>query len=212
MQTNVSLLEANFIKKSALHRREVIKCVLEFFEPTELVKLQLTCKHWYEVKIPIALPVAFTEFGVTQRKLVELLESEPVNLKAANLALWKKMKRFKPEEQLRYWAILDPNLQPFDFSEAVYDEWDWQPPGYDEPMKCWGTRHKKSKQPHGVVRSMLSDGTNFSEGTWLDGKPHGLIRMLNLKGQQAQILVYFYKNKRQLAYMHFTDAFEKADW
>ena len=142
---------------SALHRREVIKCILEFFGPAELVNLQLTCKHWYEVKIPIALPVVFTEFGVTQRKLVELLESEPVNLHGANLALWKKMKRFKPDEQLRYWAILDPKLQPFDYSEgkevpfgdnhalenycypiqqyAPYAEDDWEffglrPPGY----------------------------------------------------------------------------------
>ena len=62
--------------KTKIWNRDVIVEIFSFFEPSELLKMQLVCRHWYERRVPEQLVIR-TEIGRMRKRLQVMLDSVP---------------------------------------------------------------------------------------------------------------------------------------
>ena len=62
--------------KIKIWNRDVIVEILAFFNPSELVKMQLVCRHWYERRVPEQLVIR-TDIGRMRQRLQEMLDTVP---------------------------------------------------------------------------------------------------------------------------------------
>ena len=103
----------------------------------------------------------------------DLLRSEPVGVAHYVKALWRSQKRLNLEIFCRYAYMVDENYTPVDPKTCAFAAWD------DEfGNSCAGMRGKKSGASHGVIRAVKPNDW-VVEGTYKDGKAHGLVRSMN---------------------------------
>ena len=112
------------------------------------------------------MPIAEVEI------LSDLLKSAPV-CDIATKRRWMNIKRVSIELFTKYLKMVDPLYSAVNAVESVFGAWT------DEfKNSCAGMRHRKTGASHGVIRAVKLNNW-VVEGTYKDGKAHGLVRSLN---------------------------------
>ena len=117
-----------------------------------------------------------------KKKLTRLMKSEPEYEGRTTSAndVWAQIKPWTPEFLQRYWDLVETGPEErrtpmIDLDNAKFVRWE------DKPNRIAGMRHKVTVRPHGVVRTCFPDGV-IHEGTYKNGKRHGLFRWIGPDG------------------------------
>ena len=103
------------------------------------------------------------------------------------------MKRTNIEVFVKYMKMVDPTFSIVDTNVSNFSAWE------DEyGNSCAGMRHKKSGTSHGVIRAVKPNDW-VVEGTYKDGKAHGLVRSMNAD----RVVVTLHSEGSQLARIEF---------
>ena len=86
--------------------------------------MQLVCKHWYSVVIPQAMHSVDIRAQYINKRLEEMLSSEPENLKDINKLVWKKMQPLTPAFLFKFWQLVETEARMTDATEAEFDKWE----------------------------------------------------------------------------------------
>ena len=122
----------------------------------------------------------------------------------------------------KYWARIEPKVPLFDLANVEFTEWTqtWEmknrgskEKGTFDPekktychFKLWGMRHKKTGEPHGIVRSVCNKGRIF-EQSFKDGKFHGFYRKIMI---DQKVMVAVCRNHYKPARLFFNKNFEET--
>lgn len=108
---------------------------------------------------------------------------------------WKSLKRTNIELFVQYLKIIEPSFSIVDASVSGFSAWE------DEyGNSCAGMRHKKSGASHGVIRAVKPNDW-VVEGTYKEGKAHGLVRSMNAD----RVVITLHAEGSQLARIEFDE-------
>ena len=101
---------------------------------------------------------------------------------------------------VKYIKMVDPLFSAVDAKESVFAAWE------DEyHNSCAGMRHRKTGASHGVIRAVKPNDW-VVEGTYKDGKAHGLVRSLN----SSKVVLTLHSEGSQLARIEFDSKLQET--
>ena len=167
---------------------------------------------------------SFFESGTS--KVTKMLKTVPSNAGNDQEMFWRRMKPMTVELFQKYWNKAEcgqsVSCKPtplMNFDEAYYSVWDYVGSHSVPIAPCtnYGMRHAKSGREHGIVRSVFPGG-DILESTYIDGKQHGLSRLISQKGmymldedEDDNVEIEFYRNDLLEESFLFNEDFEEEE-
>ena len=123
---------------------------------------------------------------MNEQRVKKMLESVPVGSCTDSIHMWQRLKPMKLKMLQHYWEKVELDQPFWDFENATYTSWT------DRKGKHFGMRDRVTNERQGVIRTFDNQG-KLTEGTFKNGKPHGLERQLLY--DEARITLYRNGNK-----------------
>ena len=126
-----------------------------------------------------------------------MLQAPPDHCAESAKTLWKKLRPLDLPTLQASWRKVEKDRKLLELDCIEYAEWQ------TENFRLRGTRHKTTKQPHGVVRKMSANRNTVIEQSFRDGKAHGLSRKISPDGVDVEL----YDNDKLVAAFSFAFLF-----
>ena len=143
------------------------------------MRMQLVCYHWYAKTIPESIQIV----SLPKEKIAQILRSKPFGSSIDYIDLWSKVRPLTVKMLADHWKMVEKK-QPLFGSGNEIAEWQVEERKFDNGKTLVGARHaplffkgfrsKQTGEVVGIARSFSK--ISLSEGTFKDGKKHGLQR------------------------------------
>ena len=139
--------------------------------------------------MPQCINSCLSDVGIAIKKCNEMLQTPAISSCNLRTAMWTQVVPLTVDLFHTYWKKVSDRPM-FDLINAEFCKWDYvqksiqigqdtytDRPEISYPVKCIGMRHRKTNEPHGIVRGITCTGT-ITEACWVHGKCYGFVRSI----------------------------------